>query len=220
MPENDPNAQDLQGQAPQGEQAANPYDTSGEVAELEALKAELSQSEESIEGNAAQAIAKQLTEADDELYFEDKEAFVKRIFTLQNAWIKENITPKEARAQELIGSIESKNQMGQVEAGAQAFLANHPELTPDIIPVIMQFVAEELPPRMAKELHSISDPLEFFETAYAIYSQATGHAQGGEATPPQNPQGQESEELPAQLQGVNREADFSNSRQPLPMERE
>lgn len=220
MPENDPNAQDLQGQAPQGEPSANPYDTSGELAELEALKAELSQSEESIEGNAAQAIAKQLTEADDELYFEDKEAFVKRIFTLQNAWIKENIAPKEARAQELIGSIESKNQMGQVEAGAQAFLANHPELTPDIIPVIMQFVAEELPPRMAKELHSISDPLEFFETAYAIYSQATGHAQGGEATPAQEPQGQEGEELPAQLQGVNREADFSNSRQPLPMERE
>ena len=111
--------------------------------------------------------------------------------------------------------------MGQVEAVAQAFLANHPELTPDIIPVIMQFVAEELPPRMAKELHSISDPLEFFETAYAIYSQATGHAQGGDSTPAQEPQGQqEGEELPPQLQGVNREADFSNSRQPLPMERE
>lgn len=220
MPENDPNAQDLQGQAPQGAQApANPYDTSGEVSELQALQEELNQSEESIEGNAAQAIAKQLTEADDELYFEDKEAFVKRIFALQNAWIKENIAPKQARAQELIGSIESKNQMGQVEAGAQAFLANHPELTPDIIPVIIQFVAEELPPRMAKELHSISDPLEFFETAYAIYSQATGHAQGGEQTP-QEPQAQEGEELPAQLQGVNREADFSNSRQPLPMERE
>lgn len=217
MLENDPNAQDLQGQAPE-QATTNPYDTSGEVSELQALQEELNQSEESIEGNAAQAIAKQLTEADDELYFEDKEAFVKRVFTLQNAWIKENIAPKQARAQELIGSIESKNQMGQVEAGAQAFLANHPELTPDIIPVIMQFVAEELPPRMAKELHSISDPLEFFETAYAIYSQATGHAQGEN---PQEPQGQqEGEELPAQLQGVNREADFSNSRQPLPMERE
>lgn len=221
MPENDPNAQDLQGQAPQEPQApANPYDTSGEVSELQALQNELSQSEESIEGNAAQAIAKQLTEADDELYFEDKEAFVKRIFALQNAWIKENIEPKQARAQELIGTIESKNQMGQVEAGAQAFLANHPELTPDIIPIIMQFVAEELPPRMANELHSISDPLEFFESAYAIYSQATGQG-SGDSTPAQEPQGQqENEELPAQLQGVNREADFSNSRQPLPMERE
>lgn len=220
MPENDLDAQDLQGQIPQEPQApANPYDTSGEVSELQALQNELSQSEESIEGNAASAIAKQLTEADDELYFEDKEAFVKRIFTLQNAWIKENIEPKQARAQELIGTIESKNQMGQVEAGAQAFLANHPELTPDIIPTIMRFLAEELPPRMANELHSISDPLEFFETAYAIYSQATGQAQGGEQSA--EPQGQqESEELPAQLQGVNREADFSNSRQPLPMERE
>ena len=99
MPENDPNAQDLQGQAPQGEPSVNPYDTSGEVSELQALQEELNQSEESIEGNAASAIAKQLTEADDELYFEDKEAFVKRIFTLQNAWIKENIAPKSLSAQ-------------------------------------------------------------------------------------------------------------------------
>ena len=76
--------------------------------------------------------------------------------------------PKQVRAQELIGSIENKNQLSQVEAGAQAFLANHPELRADIIPTMMQFVAEELPPRMAKELHAISDPLEFFEAAYAL----------------------------------------------------
>lgn len=218
MPENDPNAQDLQGQAPQGEQApTNPYDTSGELAELEALKAELSQSEEALEGNAASDIAKQLTEADDELYFEDKEAFVKRIFALQNAWIKENIAPKEARINELGASIANKQEQESIEAGAQAFLANHPELTPDIIPVIMQFVAEELPPRMAKELHSISDPLEFFETAYAIYSQATGHAQGEN---PQEPQGQQkNEELPAQLQGVSKQADMQGSNEPMPMDR-
>lgn len=214
MPEeNEPNAQDLQGQAPQGEQApANPYDTSGELAELEALKAELSQSEEALEGNAASDIAKQLTEADDELYFEDKEAFVKRIFALQNAWIKENITPKEARINELGASIANKQEQESIEAGAQAFLANHPELTPDIIPVMMQFVAEELPPRMAKELHSINDPLEFFEAAYALYSQATGQAQ--------EPQGQqENEELPAQLQGVSKQADMQGSNEPMPMDR-
>lgn len=216
MLEYDPNAQDLQGQAPQapqGEQApANPYDTSGELAELEALKAELTQSEEALEGNAASDIAKQLTEADDELYFEDKEAFVKRIFALQNAWIKENITPKEARINELGASIANKQEQESIEAGAQAFLSNHPELTPDIIPVIMQFVAEELPPRMAKELHAISDPLEFFEAAYAIYSQATGQAQ--------EPQGQqENEELPAQLQGVSKQADMQGSNEPMPMDR-
>ena len=213
MPENEPNAQDLQGQAPQEPQApANPYDTSGEISELQALQNELSQSEESIEGNAAQAIAKQLTEADDELYFEDKEAFVKRIFALQNAWIKENIAPKEARINELRTSIANKQEQESIEAGAQAFLANHPELTPDIIPVIMQFVTGELPPRMAKELHSISDPLEFFEAAYALYSQATGQAQ--------EPQGQqENEELPAQLQGVSKQADMQGSNEPMPMDR-
>lgn len=217
MPENDPNAQDLQGQAPE-QPPTNPYDTSGELAELEALKAELSQSEETLEGNAAHDIAKQLTEADDELYFEDKEAFVKRVFTLQNAWIKENIAPKEARINELGASIANKQEQESIEAGAQAFLANHPELTPDIIPVIMQFVAEELPPRMAKELHSISDPLEFFEAAYAIYSQATaGHAQGEN---PQEPQGQQkNEELPAQLQGVSKQADMQGSNEPMPMDR-
>ena len=215
MPENEPNAQDLQGQAPQT--PANPYDTSGELAELEALKAELSQSEEALEGNAASDIAKQLTEADDELYFEDKEAFVKRIFALQNAWIKENIAPKEARINELGASIANKQEQESIEAGAQAFLANHPELTPDIIPVIMQFVAEELPPRMAKELHSISDPLEFFEAAYAIYSQATGQAQGGKADEPQGQQ--ENEELPAQLQGVSKQADMQGSNEPMPMDR-
>ena len=215
MLENEPNAQDLQGQAPQT--PANPYDTSGELAELEALKAELSQSEEALEGNAASDIAKQLTEADDELYFEDKEAFVKRIFALQNAWIKENIAPKEARINELGASIANKQEQESIEAGAQAFLANHPELTPDIIPVIMQFVAEELPPRMAKELHSISDPLEFFEAAYAIYSQATGQAQGGKADEPQGQQ--ENEELPAQLQGVSKQADMQGSNEPMPMDR-
>lgn len=201
MPEND----DLQQAQP------SPYDTSGELAELEALQKELSQSEEAIEGECAKAIASQLNEADDELYFEDKEGFIKRVFALQNAWIKENIGSKQERAQELTNSINSKNEQASIEAAANEFQSAHPEAD---IAVMMEFLANEVPPRIANELQSEQDPRAFFERLYELYTSANGQATG------QNPQNQpQGEELPAQLQGVSKQADMRGSNEPMPMDR-
>lgn len=201
MPEND----DLQQAQP------SPYDTSGELAELEALQKELSQSEEAIEGECAKAIASQLNEADDELYFEDKEGFIKRVFALQNAWIKENIGSKQERAKELTNSINSKNEQASIEAAANEFQSAHPEAD---IAVMMEFLANEVPPRIANELQSEQDPRAFFERLYELYTSANGQATG------QNPQNQpQGEELPAQLQGVSKQADMRGSNEPMPMDR-
>lgn len=201
MPEND----DLQQAQP------SPYDTSGELAELEALQKELSQSEEAIEGECAKAIASQLNEADDELYFEDKEGFIKRVFALQNAWIKENIGSKQERVQELTNSINSKNEQASIEAAANEFQSAHPEAD---IAVMMEFLANEVPPRIANELQSEQDPRAFFERLYELYTSANGQATG------QNPQNQpQGEELPAQLQGVSKQADMRGSNEPMPMDR-
>lgn len=201
MPEND-NLQQAQ---------PSPYDTSGELAELEALQKELSQSEEAIEGECAKAIASQLNEADDELYFEDKEGFIKRVFALQNAWIKENIGSKQERAQELTNSINSKNEQASIEAAANEFQSAHPEAD---IAVMMEFLANEVPPRIANELQSEQDPRAFFERLYELYTSANGQATG------QNPQNQpQGEELPAQLQGVSKQADMRGSNEPMPMDR-
>lgn len=201
MPEND-NLQQAQ---------PSPYDISGELAELEALQKELSQSEEAIEGECAKAIASQLNEADDELYFEDKEGFIKRVFALQNAWIKENIGSKQERAQELTNSINSKNEQASIEAAANEFQSAHPEAD---IAVMMEFLANEVPPRIANELQSEQDPRAFFERLYELYTSANGQATG------QNPQNQpQGEELPAQLQGVSKQADMRGSNEPMPMDR-
>ncbi|MGX2972875.1 hypothetical protein [Helicobacter sp. T3_23-1059] len=202
MPEND-NPNILQ-------DAPNPYDTSGEVAELQALQDELSQSEEAIEGECAKTIASQLNEADDELYFEDKEGFIKRVFALQNAWLKENIGSKQERAQELTNSINSKNEQASIDAAAQEFQSAHPEAD---IAMLMDFLNNEVPPRIANELQAEADPRAFFEKLYELFLQTNG----------QNPQTtqepQEPEELPAQLQGVSKQADMRGSNEPMPMDR-
>lgn len=199
MPEND----DLQESLPTPQ---NPYDTSGELAELEALQNELAQSEEAIEGECAKTIASQLNEADDELYFEDKEGFIKRVFALQNAWIKENIGSKAERAQELTNSINSKNEQASIEAAAQEFQAAHPEAN---IATLMEFLENEVPPRIANALKAEEDPRAFFEKLYEFYTSTQGE--------PQAPQ--EPEELPAQLQGVSKQADMRGSSEPMPMDR-
>lgn len=201
MPEND----DLQAQAPQ-----NPYDTSGEVAELEALQNELAQSEEALEGECAKAIASQLNEADDELYFEDKEGFIKRVFSLQNAWIKENIGSKQERAQVLSDSINAKNEQASIEQAAQEFQAAHPEAD---IAQLMDFLNNEVPPRIANELQAEQDPIAFFEKLYELFLSANGQ----NAQPQGEPQSRE--ELPAQLQGVSKQADMQGSNEPMPMDR-
>ena len=198
MPEND----DLQ------QAQTNPYDTSGEVAELEALQNELSQSEEAIEGECAKTIASQLNEADDELYFEDKEGFIKRVFALQNAWIKENIGVKQERAQELTNAINSKNEQASIDAAAKEFQSAHPEAD---IAMLMDFLNNEVPPRIANELQAEADPRAFFEKLYELFLQANGQN-------PQNPNPQ-GEELPAQLQGVSKQADMRGSNEPMPMDR-
>lgn len=202
MPEND-NPNILQ-------DAPNPYDTSGEVAELQALQDELSQSEEAIEGECAKTIASQLNEADDELYFEDKEGFIKRVFALQNAWLKENIGSKQERAQELTNSINSKNEQASIDAAAKEFQSAHPEAD---IAMLMDFLNNEVPPRISNELQAEADPRAFFEKLYELFLQANGQN-------PQNTQEpQEPEELPAQLQGVSKQADMRGSNEPMPMDR-
>lgn len=182
------------------EESQNPYDVSAESAELEALQGEIAQARESIEGDAAKAIAEQITPELEELFFDDKEAFMKEIFGLQNRFLESNFAPKIERANALTQDIGMKQQMGVIDAARQEFVAAHPEVD---FNALMQFYST-LDPQTQAGLASGGSPRDFFENLLALQK---GGNKGDE--PP----------LPTQLKGVEANASQSAVSGDLPMDR-
>ena len=192
------------------EETASPFDTSAEQGELDALSAELEQNAASIESDFAKYAAETLSAEDEELFFEDKEAFIMKILQMQNEYLESNIRPKEARANELSQSIESKKQLANFDEAVKAFSQNHPEVD---VNELFDFLENDLPPRVKKELESINEPMEFLETLFAIYSQNGAQGEQGQQDAPQE------QDLPKQVQGVSKQADMAGHNQPLPQDR-
>lgn len=189
----------------------NPFDSSAESSELQALQAELEQNAQSIESDFAKYAAEKLTADDEELFFENKEAFISKILQMQNEFLETNIAPKQARAQELQGQISKKQDLANFDKAVKEFSQQHPEVN---INELMEFLQNEIPPRIQRELEKIQDSSEFINTLYEVYMQANGGAQAQGAQEPAR-----GEALPKQVQGVNREADLTGANQPLPQDR-
>ena len=202
------NAQ-LQGQAaPQATQETNEFDYTNDLNELEAVHKELQDIEASLENNFAEWIS-EVIDSDqtlEDLFFNDRKLFFKKILELQNQFVKELVEPRVAKAEELQGNIKAKQELGNIEAIKRQFQKEHPDVN---LQELILFFTQELPPKVQEAIKA--EPLEnFFNLIYELYQQATA--------PQQAPQ--KEEELPKQAQGVavsSEEAD-SNSGY-LPMER-
>lgn len=202
MPEQDQAAIE---QAPQ--EPPNPYDYSAELDELEALSNELNQAQASIEGDVAKALSAQITPEMEEMFFEDREAFLLEIFKLQNQFLEQNINPKIERANALQGDITKKQAMQGIEQAQQRFSQAHPDVD---INALMEFFIS-LPESEQARLSALN-PDEFFNELYALYS-------AKDNVPPEaEEQSSEPEQLPTQLNGVGNNSELSESAD-LPMER-
>jgi hypothetical protein len=189
MPENlDEQTAQTSGSA--GQEAANPFDTSAEESELQALQAEITQAQASLEGDFAKYWAENNdTPETDELYFEDKEAFMKKVLQDQNAYLDERLRPKIQRANELGADISQKQQFGAIDSAVKAFKEKHPDVDEN---ELMKFFNEQIPPEVQAQLQQLP-PEQFFEELLALYNGVTGGA--GE-------QAQGEEQLPQQINGV------------------
>ncbi|RDU51757.1 Coiled-coil domain-containing protein [Helicobacter sp. MIT 00-7814] len=182
--------------------APNPQDAQpiSKQEELSALENEISQAESMLEQNAANAIAEQITPELEELFFEDKVGFVKKIFEMQNKFLQDTIAPKVQRANELKGEITQEAQFAEIESAKEAFLQKHPEVD---FESLMSFYQEDLSPRQMESISNLP-PVEFFEELYKLYSAQNGTPAGNNA--------------PTQLVGVSGDAEVGGNEN-LPMER-
>ena len=205
--------QQQQPQEPQPQQKErDEFDYTDELNELEGVEKELQDIESSIEGNFATWIT-EVIDSDqtlEDLFFNDRKTFFKKILELQNQFVKELVEPRIARAQELDSKIKSKSELGKIDMIKKQFQKEHPDVN---IQELIMFYTQELPPKVQEAIKA--EPVEnFFNIIYELYMQSTQPQE-----PQQQPQ-QPEDPLPKQAQGVavsSEEAD-SNSGY-LPMER-
>lgn len=181
--------------------SSDPFAYDEEEKELEAISQELQQAQASIEGDVAKDIANKITPELEELFFEDKEAFLLEIFKLQNTYLEEHINPKVTRAKELEGSIGHKQAMQGISIAQQKFAQNHPEADINAMMEFFLTLPEQEQDRMGR-----LDPNVFFEELYKLFENAKSQVK------PQH-------QLPTQLQGVGNNSAMSESASDLPMER-
>lgn len=193
----------------------SPYDTQGDIAELEGLQKELSDIEASIEHDFATHIANMVDNDSvlEELFFSDRITFFKKVIEEQNNFTKALIEPRMQRAQELGQQIAGKQEMGKIDAAREAFQAAHPDVD---IQELVVFFTQEVPPKAQEEIKAL--PIEeFFEAIYQLYMQAQGAIPQEQAQEAQEALPQQ-EELPAQASGVpvsSEDADSATMKLPM-----
>lgn len=163
----------------------NPFDSTAEEARLYALEEEIKQASASIENDFAKYVTEQLNEDDDELYFSNKEAFIKKILGFQNDFLAK-IATKQNEANALKGEIENKKSMQSIQTAAENFSEKNPDVNIDDL---FDFYANDLPPRLRANLDKL-EPNAFFEELNKIYNSQ------------QNIQNNNQQDLPKELKGA------------------
>lgn len=176
----------------QKNQAQQPED---DEARLEALENEIKQAQESLESDFASYAAEKLNDEKlEELFFEDKEGFIKAILALQNEFLS-GLEGKIQDAKNLRGKIDEKKAFDNIEQAAQAFDAKGYGVTSDDL---LDYFQNDLTPREKKEFENL-DPAQFFDALYQ-------KQQGKNATVSTN-QNQNSNALPARLNASSANVD-------------
>lgn len=175
-------------------QDTNPYDTGQEEYELGLLKQELEQNEKSLEGDFAKWLSENLTESQEMLMLDDKEAFIREVvLPMQNQFYNERITLKRNREEELQNSINQKRNKKSFDDSVSAFKGES-KLDDDGFNAMMDFYQNDLPPRAQKELEQLP-PNEFFKKVYELYDAQQNNKSAASQEP-----------LPQQVEGVANDA--------------
>ncbi|MFQ6341361.1 Coiled-coil domain-containing protein [Campylobacter sp. VTCC 70190] len=160
-------------------------ENSSDESKLAALEEELKQAEASLENDFAEYASQAMSEELEELFFEDKKAFIEAILKMQNEFLQTNYNPKLEEAAKLRKGIANKNALASIDSAKEEFLKNNPEAD---INALMEFYDQELGIKYKKELDKL-EPLEFFSVLYEIYKQRNHLATQNDALP-RNPNAQ------------------------------
>ncbi|WP_120953263.1 Coiled-coil domain-containing protein [Helicobacter sp. L8] len=161
--------------------------------QLKVLKDEIAQAEASLEGDFAKWASENIDAQLEGLFFDDKEAFIKKLLEMQNQFLKDNLGSKVQQANDLQGQIHTKKGEQEVQQAQADFLAKHPDANME---EMVAFYQDDLPPKYKKELDNLQG-VEFFETLYQLFKSYKGEEENlpqrleGQAAPANNPNPQE-----------------------------
>lgn len=125
----------------------------------------------------------------EDLFFEDKEAFFKKIIEFQDKVINERIVDRQNELEEYDKNAQFESGLQALEQAKKAFQEAHPDVNAD---ELMQFYLT-LPQDVQAQLDSLA-PDALFEKLFELY-QAQGGAQQGQQ-----------DQLPKQLNGMPSDA--------------
>lgn len=170
------------------------FDATSEIQELEGLQNEISQLETTLEANGADFLASNLSEQEQDLFFENPTEFFKIMLEKVNGFYNEQIGNRKGRINELQNKIKEKETYASLDKAQKAFEETHKDITAD---ELMAYAQEELPPRMQREISKMP-PLEALNAIYAHYKKNNG----GEENLPKQAQGLEidAQDIDAQAQ--------------------
>lgn len=125
----------------------------------------------------------------EDLFFEDKEAFFKKIIEFQDKVVNERIVDRQNELEEYDKNAQFESGLQALEQAKKAFQEAHPDVNAD---ELMQFYLT-LPQDVQAQLDSLA-PDALFEKLFELY-QAQGGAQQGQQ-----------DQLPKQLNGMPSDA--------------
>ena len=141
------------------------FDATSEIQELEGLQNEISQLENTLEANGADFLASNLSENEQDLFFENPTEFFKIMLEKVNGFYNEQIGSRKGRINELQGKIKEKETYATLDKAQKAFNETHKDITAD---ELMAYAKEELPPRAQREIAQMP-PLDALNAIYAHY---------------------------------------------------
>ena len=163
------------------------FDATSEIQELEGLQNEINQLETSLQADGADFLASNLSEQEQDLFFDNPKEFFKAMMTKLNTFYNEQIGSKKGRMQELQSKIKEKETYASLDKAQKAFEETHKDISVD---ELMAYAQEELPPRVHREIAQMP-PLEALNAIYAHYKKNNGS---------------EEQSLPKQAQGTELDA--------------
>ena len=142
---------------------ANPFDTSEQENELSALENELNESLSALDSDFANYYAENMPEDIEELFFDDRVAFLMEVEKAKVEYIQEKIEPMQARKQELSDSIAQNKQGSAIWQAQSDFIKAYPDADLD---TLLKFYNENLSPKQKQELESEGDLFKAYEKVY------------------------------------------------------
>lgn len=166
---------------------------------MQALEAELEQARASIEQNLAKDLAKLSSDTElEDLFYEDKEAFFKKVLEIQNEKILSQLQPLVDERNKLGQEVDAQNKMQALEQARLEFEQANPQV--DTQSLLQGFT--QLPPEQQAEIEALP-PEQIFPALQQILG--SGGASGAE--------------LPQQVAGVPSSASVMEPDMDLPTRR-